>query len=174
MESLVRSVFWLSRACGVVAVLCLGAACAVVCQMVLIRYLIGTSTIWQTEFVTFSIVAATLMGSPYVLLKRGHVKVDLIPHYLPPYGRRLLALLASATAMAACGILAWSSWLYFYEAWTKGWVTESVWAPPLWIPLLPLPVGFGVLTLQYLVDILCLATNRAVPMGLSPDSTKHT
>ena len=160
MNLLLRSVHWLSWACGVLAVLCLGAACAVVCEMVLIRYLIGASTIWQTEFVTFSIVATTVMGSPYVLLKGGHVNVDLIPHYLSPRGKHFLSIFSSTIALAACGILAWSSWVYFHEAWTKNWTTESIWAPPLWIPLLPLVVGFSVLTLQYLVNILSFAADR--------------
>jgi len=82
-----------------------------------------------------------------------------------------LALLASVLAWIACATLAWTGWLYFHEAWSAGWVTESVWAPPLWIPLLPLPIGLGVLTLQYSVDILCLALGRPLPveMGSHPE-----
>lgn len=169
MDLVVRSVHRLSRACGVVAALCLVAACLAVCHMVVVRYALGASTIWQTEFVTFAVTAATLIGSPYVLLTRGHVNVDLLPHYLDPGARRWMALLASAAACIACATLAWSGWLYFHEAWIEGWVTESVWAPPLWIPLLPLPVGLGVLSLQFSVDILCLATNRDMPFSASAD-----
>lgn len=166
VDPLIRGVETLSRACGVLAALCLAAASVVVCQMVLVRYAFGAATIWQTEFVTFAVVAATLIGSPYVLLTRGHVTVDLLPHYLSEEPRRWLALLASVCAWAACAVLAWTGWTYFHEAWTEGWVTESVWGPPLWIPLLPLPVGLGILTLQYTVDIFCLATGR--PLGRGP------
>jgi TRAP-type C4-dicarboxylate transport system permease small subunit len=134
--------------------------------MVVMRYALGTSTVWQTEFVTFSVVAATLLGSPYVLLTRGHVNVDLLPHYLPQAARRWLALLASVLAWIACAALTWTGWDYFHEAWTEGWVTESVWAPPLWIPLLPLPLGLGILTLQYTADILCLAAGRELESAL--------
>ena len=169
LNHLIRGVTALSKACGVLAAICLAAGCVVVCHMVLVRYVFGQATIWQTEFVTFAIVAATLMGSPYVLLTRGHVTVDLLPHYLPDRARRRLALATSVCAWAACAVLAWTGWQYFHEAWTFGWTTESVWGPPLWIPLLTLPLGLGILTLQYSVDILCLATGRARPRGEDPE-----
>ena len=165
IDVLIRGIHALSRACGTLAALCLASACIVVCQMVVMRYALGASTIWQNEFVTFAIVAATLLGSPYVLLTKGHVNVDLLPHYLSTEGKRWLALLASALGWLACATLTWTGWQYFYEAWDAGWVTASLWGPPLWIPLLPLPVGLGILTLQYTADIVCLASRREMPFG---------
>ena len=162
MDQFIAGVHQISRICGTVAALCLMSACLVVCQMVVIRYVLGASTVWQSEFVTFSIVAATLIGSPYVLLTRGHVNVDLLPHYLGERGQRWLAVVASTLGIIFCGVLAWTGWLYFHDAWREGWVTSSVWAPPLWIILLPLPLGLGLLTLQYAADILCLLTGREV------------
>jgi len=168
MNAFVRVVTLLSQACGVFAALCLAAACVIVCQMVVLRYGLGASTIWQTEFVTYAVVASTLIGSPYVLLARGHVNVDLLPHYLGHTGRMILALIASALGLVFCLVLGWSGWLYFHEAWVEGWVTETVWAPPLWIVLFPLPVGIGILTLQYVTDIACLITGRDLPFGMKP------
>jgi len=162
LDTLISGIHRISRLCGTVAAICLIAACVVVCQMVVMRYALGASTIWQNEFVTFAIVAATLLGSPYVLLTRGHVNVDLLPHYLGPRGKKRLALLAAVLGTVCCGVLAWTGWLYFHEAWREGWVTPSVWAPPLWIPLLPLPIGLGLLSLQYLADVACLLTDREV------------
>ena len=168
MELFVRGVRLLSQACGVIAASCLAAACVVVCQMVFMRYILNASTVWQTEFVTFAVVAATLIGSPYVLLTHGHVNVDLLPYYLGQRARRALALFASTLGLTFCAALAWTGWTYFHEAWTEGWVTETVWALPLWIPLLALPLGIGLLCLQYLADILCLLTGRALPFNLPP------
>lgn len=162
VDSFIAGIHRISRFCGTLAALCLVGACVVVCEMVLMRYVLGASTIWQNEFVTFAIVAATLLGSPYVLLTRGHVNVDLLPHYLGPRGKQWLTLLASTLGIVCCAVLAWTGWLHFYEAWREGWVTASVWAPPLWIPLLPLPIGLGLLTLQYVADILCVVTGRAL------------
>ena len=55
--------------------------------MVVMRYFLNASTVWQTEFVIYSLVASTFIGSPYVLLIKGHVNVDLLPIYLGRRGR---------------------------------------------------------------------------------------
>ncbi len=169
MDLFVRVIRFLSQVTGVFAAFCLMAACLVVCQMVFMRYVLNASTVWQTEFVTFAIVAATLIGSPYVLLTRGHVNVDLVPHYLGHRARLVLALFASGLALVFCAVLAWAGWHYFYEAWAEGWVTETVWALPLWIPLLPLPLGIGLLCLQYVADILCLLRGQEMSFNMHPE-----
>ncbi|HEX7005818.1 MAG TPA: TRAP transporter small permease subunit, partial [Alphaproteobacteria bacterium] len=76
MALYVRAVKRLSQLCGIVAAGLIALGVLVVCQMVFVRYALNHNTIWQTDFVTWSLVAATFIGSPYVLLTRGHVNVD--------------------------------------------------------------------------------------------------
>lgn len=169
MDFFVRTVRTLSMACGVLAAVALVAAVVVVCQMVIWRYFLQASTVWQTEFVIFSVVGSTLIGSPYVLLTKGHVNVDLLPLYLGHGQRKVLALFAYTLALVFCAVLAWTGWHYFYEAVAGGWRTDTVWSLPLWIPIVPLPVGMTLLVLQYVADILCLLTGRDMPFGLKPE-----
>lgn len=168
MDLYIRSVRALSMACGVLAAAALVSAALVTCQMVVLRYIFQASTVWQTEYVTFAIVGATFVGSPYVLLTKGHVGVDLIAHYVNHGVRFALALSVSIVALGFCLLLTWTGAEYFWEAWRGGWRTETVWALPLWIPILPLPVGMAVLSLQYIADILCLLTGREAPFGIEP------
>jgi len=163
MQAFIRFVAVVSRACGMFAALLVGAAIVVVCEMVVMRYFLNASTIWQTEFVIFSLVAATFIGSPYVLLIRGHVNVDLLPHYLGARGRHLLALVAGFGGLAFCLILAINGFQLFYEALVNHWTTDTVWALPLWIPYLSIPLGIGLLSLQYLADIAALLSGHAQP-----------
>ncbi|MFQ5773886.1 MAG: TRAP transporter small permease [Kiloniellaceae bacterium] len=155
----------LSRLCGIFAAVLLLAAVLVVSQLVFVRYVLGESAIWQHEFVTFSLIAATFFGSPYLLLQRGHVNVDLLPIYLGRRGRMGLALVASGVSLAFCLVIAWTGAEWWLEAWTNGWHAETVWAPPLWIPYLAMPLGIGLLALQYVADILALLSGRAMPFG---------
>lgn len=168
MDLFVASVRRLSQLCGIVAALTLGAAVLVVCQMVVLRYILNESTVWQTEFTTYSIVGATLLGSPYVLLRRGHVNVDLLPIYLPHRPRLALAFLASFLALLFCLALTYTGAELWLDAWNGNWTTDSIWRLPLWIAYAPIPLGIGLLSLQYVADILCLATGRAMPFGLEP------
>ncbi len=165
MDFFINAIRFISRVCGVIAAGLVGLAILVVCQMVFMRYVLGASTVWQTEFVIFSLVAATLIGSPYVLLIKGHVNVDLLPVYLGRKGRYFLAFLASSSGLLFCGILAWAGWEFFYEALDKGWRTDTVWSLPLWIPYISMPVGIGILCLQYIADILAIFTGREMPFA---------
>lgn len=146
----------LSKAFGLIAVLLLVASVLVVSQMVFVRYVLVGSTIWQTEFVTYALVASTLLGSPYVLLMKGHVRVDLIETAVGDSGKMALRFLSDVLSLVFCALLAWAGWVYFHEAWVNTWTTDTVWALPLWIPLLPMPLGFALLCLQFIADFLRL------------------
>lgn len=172
MDAFIKAVTWLSKAFGVIAALLVAAAVLVVCEMVVMRYFLRASTVWQTEFVTFSLIAATFLGSPYVALIRGHVNVELLPVYLGGRSRLGLAIFASAAALLLAAVLAWTGFELLAEAWTGGWRTETVWALPLWIPYLALPVGMALMSLQYAADLLCLATGRSQPFGITDEAFK--
>lgn len=168
MDVFITIVRRLSQLCGIISAMTLGAAVLVVCQMVVLRYFLNESTVWQTEFTTYSLVGATLIGSPYVLLRKGHVNVDLLPLYLPHRARLGLAFLASIMALTFCALLTYAGAELWLDAWKGGWTTDSIWALPLWIAYAPIPLGIGLLSLQYIADLLCLATGREMPFGLEP------
>lgn len=156
MRLFIRAVDRMSEVLGVLSMLLLASAVLVVCQMILMRYVFRASTVWQTEYVVYSLVAATFLGSSYVLLHRGHVGVDLLPTMIGGKGKLALELLGGLISLAFCAVLAYSGWIYFHEAWAHNWTTDTVWALPLWIPLLPLPIGIGALCLQYVAELIKL------------------
>src|SRR5438874_7955992 len=105
MEQFARAVRLISRTCGYFAAALIAVSVVIVCEMVFIRYVLNENTIWQTDFVTFSLVAATFIGAPYLLLSRGHVNVDVLPIYLGPRGRYRLALAATLMSLAFCLVM---------------------------------------------------------------------
>src|SRR5258706_7183568 len=100
MRRFVRGVNMLSLLCVYVAAALIALSVIVVCEMVFVRYALNQNTIWQTDLVTYCLIAATFVGSPYVLMTRGHVNVDVLPHYVPPRPRRWLALFAAGASVA--------------------------------------------------------------------------
>jgi len=165
----IKTVSLLSRACGVAAALMLALAVFVVCHMVWVRDVLEASSSWQTEFVTYLLIAATFVGSPYVLLLRGHVNVDLLPIYLGKRGRFALALFAYLSSLVFCVIIAWLGYELWYESWDNGWLSDTVWEVRLWIPYVAMPLGFGIMSLQYVADIACLLTGREAPFGMAEE-----
>ncbi|QOR39973.1 TRAP transporter small permease [Billgrantia diversa] len=125
-----------------------------ICHMVFVRYVLGMSTSWQTEFTVFSVTGAMLMGSAYVLMTGGHVAITILPDLMGGIGRRIMLWIASLFGLAFCAALTYGSWLYTAEAWHGQWTTGTVWNPPLWPALIPVAVGTTLLTLQYVAEIL--------------------
>jgi len=174
MKKYIEFVSNTSKACGIVAALMILVSVFVVCQMVWIRYVLEESSIWQTEFVTYLLISATFIGSPYVLLTRGHVNVDLIPIYLKQHWRLRFALFASVVSLLFCLIITYTGFEFWYEAWEAGWVSDSIWEVRLWIPYFSLPFGFTILSLQYIADILSLLRGDEMPFGLSAEDTMES
>jgi TRAP-type C4-dicarboxylate transport system permease small subunit len=168
MDYFIRGVRLLSIACGLFAAALTAAAVVVVCQMVFLRYVLNESTIWQTDFVTFSLVAATFIGAPYVLLTKGHVNVDVLPTYLDDRARWWLALVAIVISLAFALTMAVLTAQFWHEAWENNWRSDSMWRARMWIPYAAMPVGLGILTLQYVADLINLLTGREPPFGITP------
>jgi|GEM_PF-137725 len=146
----------LSRLGGVSAVILLIVAMVVMCQMILMRYLFRAPTIWQTEVVVFAATAAIFIGAPYVLMKKGHVGVDVIEMMMSAPNRRRMQCLGAVLGLVFCVLMSVASGIYVYEAWEGGWTTPTIAAIPLWIPATPMLVGFGLLCLQYVVELIKL------------------
>ncbi|MDR7126706.1 TRAP-type C4-dicarboxylate transport system permease small subunit [Pseudorhodobacter sp. 4114] len=155
----------MSTVCGWVAAAFTVIALFVTCHMIFVRTVLGQSTIWQTEAVIYLMIAATVIGLPYVQKLRGHVNVDLIPLALPLRARRVLAYVVLSATIVVIALLAWHSMHIWLEAYDRNWKSSSVWAPRLWVPYLALPIGFGLFVLQLLADLVALATGIDAPFG---------
>lgn len=152
MHAFVRWMDRVSVACAVIASVLLACAVVVITWMVLYRAM-GYSTYWEIEFSVFAMVGGIFLASPYTLMTRGHVAVDLLGHYLPPKASRVLAVITAVVGLAVCAWLAYAGGALTLHAWAGGETTESSWAPPKWPLFLAMPVGLGLTALQYLAEL---------------------
>ncbi|MBE7420095.1 MAG: TRAP transporter small permease [Ideonella sp.] len=167
MDAFIGAVRTASRVLGVAAAALIALGVLVVCQMVFVRYVLGHNTIWQTDFVTYSLVAAAFIGSPYVLMTRGHVNVDVLPHYAGRKLRYRLAVFAALVALVFALAMAVLTFLFWKEAWDNRWVSDTMWRARLWIPYASMPIGLTMLALQCLADLLALLSGREPPFGMA-------
>ncbi|MGF0540085.1 TRAP transporter small permease subunit [Agrobacterium sp. ES01] len=168
---MVKAYIWaisqISRLFALISTALIIAAMLVVCQMILMRYVFAWPTIWQTDFVVFSATVAIFLGAPYVLLTGGHVGVDVVEVMVSRKTRSRLQIVGSVFGLLFCAIMFVAGWIQFHDAWAGNWKHSSIWAPPLWIPLMALPIGFGLLCLQYVARILGLVfdTQGTIPVS---------
>lgn len=161
-----RSVAAISTFAGWISAAMIVVAVGITCQMIFVRFVLNASTYWQTEAVVYLVVSATLIGLPYVQRLRGHVNVDLIPLTLGPRPRFALALLTSGLSIAIVSVMLWHGYEYWHFAWERGWRSDTIWAVRLWIPYLALPLGFGLLLLQLIADLVAVLLGIDKPFSL--------
>jgi len=163
MDSFIKFTHALSRFCGTVATVLLISAILVIINMVVERYVFNLTTSWQTEYVIYSLAGATFIGSPYVLLEKGHVNVELLPHYLDYKGKLILAIICSVLSLIFCTVIFYLSAHWWYDAYINNHTTGTIWNAYLWKLHFPLPLGMFIMILQYVADILSLITRREMP-----------
>src|SRR5678815_2150969 len=101
-------------------------------------------------------------------MTRGHVNVDILPHYMGPQARRRLAFASSFVTIAFAATLAVLTASFWMEAWEQRWVSDTMWRARLWIPYSSMPIGLTLLTLQYVADLYALVAGREPPFGIKP------
>ena len=138
---------------GWVAALCLVAVALIVTEAVIVRKLMGISTIWQIEASVFLLIFTVFVGAPFVQKNEHHLNVDLVIIHLSPRTRELTLIVVSIISCILTAILAWYAWPMWWETVIYNEHSESLWGPPLWIPFLFLPLGMTLLFMQYIVFI---------------------
>lgn len=173
MSRFTRAITLVSQLCGFIAAGLIAAGVIIICQMVIVRYVLNQSTIWQTDFVTYSLVAATFIGSPYLLLTRGHVGVDILPHYVTGSARYWLAVFSMLVGLGFCMVMTVLAAQFWHEAWSNRWVSDTMWRARLWIPYGAMPIGMGIMTLQYVAELINLVTGREPPFGIKTGGARR-
>ena len=164
-----RAVNAISTVAGWAAAAMILASVFITCQMIFVRFVLNSSTVWQTEAVIYLMVASTMIGLSYVQRMRGHVNVDLVPLALGLRTRFWLAVVTLGLSIAIVAVLFWYAYDFWHLAYTRNWKSETVWAVRLWIPYSALPLGFGLLLLQLVADFVALVTGTDKPFGLETE-----
>jgi len=161
-----RVVALLSNIAGWCSAAMIVAAVAITCQMIVVRFVLNQSTVWQTEAVVYLAIAATLIGLPYVQQLRGHVNVDLIPLSLSAKPRYYLCILTLSLSIAMVALLLFYGFEHWHLTFERNWKSDTIWGVRLWIPYLALPVGFGLFLLQLIADLVAVILKIDKPYGL--------
>jgi len=138
---------------GWTAAFCLVGAAVIVTEAVLVRKVLGISTIWQIEASVFLLIFTVFAGAPFVQKNDHHLNVDLLIIHLSPRTREITLIVVSIISCIFVAIIACFAWPMWWESVVGNEHSESLWGPPLWIPYLFLPLGMTLLFLQYIVYI---------------------
>ncbi|MEJ2213050.1 MAG: TRAP transporter small permease [Gammaproteobacteria bacterium] len=151
--------------------LCLALMTLVTFANVVARYIFDANILWALEVTVFLFAWLVLMGMSYAVKKHVHIGVDVLINRLPPFAKKIFALLAVAASLAFSIMLLIGSWDYWYPfATERAWLeTEDIPMPemlqfmstwlnegeryeniPRLIPYLALPLGVALMTFRFL------------------------
>ncbi len=149
-----RVVDLLSDTAGYMSSAAILLATLVIVQQVVARYVFNVPTIWQVEMAIYLLMAATFVGAAYALKENSHINIELVTGLMPKRTRLRLDLVTSVLSLGFCVYITWKGSVMWWEAYEGGWLSESLWSVPLKYPYAIIPVGMGLTSAQYVVNIM--------------------
>jgi len=121
----------------------------------LARYLLGESSNAWLEIQWYLFGAMFLLAAGYTLKHNGHVRIDILYNRLGPRGQAWIDLAGGLLfLLPMAGLLMWLAWPMFHEAWVTHEMSPDAGGLVRWPVKLLLPVGFALLALQGIAEII--------------------
>ncbi len=140
--------------CAVIAAALIASMAVLITTQVVLRYAFGIVILWVNDYIEYTLLASTLFGSAYLLKQKGHVEIDFFTARLRPAARRVFTVLAHAIGTFVCAAFWYSSSLTTIDHYRRGVLVIKSVAFPKYIVLLPIVVGFALLTVQFAIHLL--------------------
>ena len=153
--ALARQIDALSRAAALVAIWLVLICALVSAGNALSRYTLDLSSNAWLEMQWYMFGATVLLGAPHLLNKNGHIRVDLFYAKLKYRQRAWLDLGGLIFFLLPFSyFMVLYSWPWFVEAWQINEISANAGGLVRWPVKLLLPLGFGLLILQGLSEII--------------------
>ena len=121
----------------------------------LMRHLAGESSNAWLEIQWYLFGAMFMLGAGYTLKHNGHVRIDIFYNRCGSRGRAWIDLAGGLLFLLPMAVLlAWLSWPMFHEAWTTHELSPDAGGLVRWPVKLLLPLGFALLALQGIAEII--------------------
>lgn len=128
---------------------------------VVARYVFLAPTVWGEEMSRFLQIWATYLAAAYVLHNRQLIAIDVAVERMPPRIR----MGCESIALLVIGVFSLVAFYYGLETVIDsirvGRATSTMLAVPRWMTELAIPVGFGLMLLQVIVEFVRIITGSA-------------
>jgi TRAP-type mannitol/chloroaromatic compound transport system permease small subunit len=149
------SVDWISRRLGWAASIAVLLAALISAGNAFVRYLLDISSNGWLEIQWYLFAGIVMLGAPIVLKFNEHVRVDLVygklrnrgPVYIDLFGLVFFLL-------PVMGLMAWLSWPLLVKMYISHEMSSNAGGLVRWPAMLLLPLGFGMMFLQGLSEII--------------------
>ena len=130
-------------------------ACVISAANAMIRYAFDMSSNAWLEIQWYLFAGMVMLGASYTLQRNEHVRVDIVYTQLSERAKEWLDLLGTICFLIpSCLLIAWLSWPFFYESWHIQEHSGNAGGLLRWPVKILVPVGFALLALQGVSEII--------------------
>jgi TRAP-type mannitol/chloroaromatic compound transport system permease small subunit len=166
-----RAIDWTTHKLGIAANWLVLISCLISAGNAFSRYLFSISSNAWLEIQWYLFAGMVLIGAPHVLRVNEHVRVDLVYGWVSERTRVWIDLLGGIFfLMPMALLLIYVTWPWFVESYQQGEMSSNAGGLIRWPVKLLLPVGFAVLAIQGLSEII---KRIAVLMGITQLEYKY-
>lgn len=108
------------------------------------RELFAYSSIWGEEIVRYSFIYLAWIGAAAAVKERGHIRIDVMMHYLGPRSKALLYIFGDFVMLAVGLVALYWSFETVYVSAKFGSVTDGLRISKVWF-LMAVPLGFSLM-----------------------------
>jgi TRAP-type mannitol/chloroaromatic compound transport system permease small subunit len=171
--ALCRAIDRLNAAVGTLASCAVLIACLISAGNAVSRYTFSISSNAWLEIQWYLFGVMFLFGAAYTLKNNGHVRVDILYSRLSPRQAAWLDLFGGILfLMPAVVIIGWMSWPFFLDSYAIREMSNNAGGLPRWPAKFLMPVGFGLLALQGLSEIIKRIAVLSGHLDLAPKYEK--
>lgn len=128
----------------------------VVIHEVVRRHFLNAPTGWGYDTCWMLYSAQFMLGGAYTLLKKGHIRIDIVYNILSTRGKLIFdTIIYAFFVVAVAGFFTWAGTKFAADAWLSGErLSTTNWFFPSGPSKTLIPLGFLLLGLQGLADVL--------------------
>ncbi|AEA33503.1 TRAP transporter small permease subunit [Hippea maritima] len=121
---------------------------------IVLMSLFNKSIMITDEYSAYMFAAFVMFSVSYTLKEGGHIKITVLTSRLPDGVERIAKFLTTTIAFALSIYMFYFSCVMVYQAYVYQMRADTVAQTLLWIPQLCMPIGFFILSLQLISEIL--------------------
>lgn len=120
---------------------------------VIFRYFFGFTLFWAEEFTRYILVSITFIGGSICVRDHDHVNIDVLTEILPDKSKKHLDLFVYIISIIFCIIMVYIGFKLVFRTYDFGQKSPAM-RVPVWIPYLGMPIGFGLMSIRYLQQLI--------------------
>jgi TRAP-type C4-dicarboxylate transport system permease small subunit len=127
------------------------------------RALLGTSTMISQEMAGYLLVAITFLGLAHTLREGRHITVEILTSKLSPHRQRQLETVVFLACIVFMAWLTWTTWSPVADTFATGQRSVTPLQTPMWAVYFFVPLGSGMLTLAFVIELIRKVGNLRDP-----------